>query len=49
MLAYECKNCKQFHISGYVNEYNEHFCSKECYLEYRYLKYREKNGYTTHP
>lgn len=44
MLAYECKNCKQIHIWGCENEYDEHFCSKECYL-----KYCEKNGYTAHP
>ena len=44
MLAYECKNCKQIHVWGCENEYNEHFCSEECYL-----KYCEKNGYTAHP
>lgn len=44
MLAYECKNCKRIHIWGCENEYNEHFCSEECYL-----KYCEKNGYIAHP
>ena len=40
MFAYDCKNCKQFTILGYVNELGEHFCSKECYKEYC-----EKNNY----
>lgn len=34
MLAYDCKNCKQITVLGYVNEFNEHFCDKRCYLEY---------------
>ena len=40
MLAYVCKNCGQVTVLGYVNEYNEHFCTKECYK-----RYCEKHGY----
>lgn len=34
MVAYVCRNCKEFTILGFVNEYNEHFCTKECYEAY---------------
>lgn len=44
MLAYMCKYCGQFTVLGYVNNYDEHFCSQECYE-----KYCNKNGYTYDP
>lgn len=44
MLAYMCKNCRQFTTLGYVNKFNEHFCSQECYK-----KYCEKNNYEYNP
>lgn len=35
MLAYNCKQCGQIFIfNGYRNEFNEYFCSKECYKKY---------------
>lgn len=40
MLAYNCKQCKQFTVAGYINELNEHFCSEKCYKSYC-----EINGY----
>ena len=40
MLAYDCKQCKKITIGGYVNEFDEHFCSEKCYK-----KYCEKNNY----
>lgn len=43
MLAYTCKNCKKIILWGCFNEYNEHFCGKECYK-----KYCEKNNYEAH-
>lgn len=43
MLAYMCKNCKQFTVLGMVNEYDEHFCDEECYKEYC-----ERHGYGIH-
>ena len=44
MLAYMCKYCGQFTILGYENDYDEHFCSLECYK-----KYCNKNDYTYDP
>lgn len=43
MLAYDCENCKQITVLGYVNEFNEHFCDERCYLEYC-----EKNHFEPH-
>ena len=43
MLAYMCKYCGRFTISPLKNEFEEHFCSQECYE-----KYCERNGYETH-
>lgn len=43
MLTYMCKNCGQFTILGYINEFGEHFCDKECYE-----KYCEKHRYISH-
>lgn len=43
MLAYMCKHCGQFTILGYVNEFEEHFCTKECYE-----KFCENNHYAIH-
>ena len=41
MLAYGCKKCGQIFIfGGYKNEFEEYFCSKECYK-----KYCENNNY----
>lgn len=34
MLVYRCKQCKKFTIAGYINEYEEHFCSHKCYKFY---------------
>ena len=34
MLAYDCKQCGRITIGGYVNEFDEHFCSQECYKIY---------------
>ena len=31
MLAYKCRNCGKFTINPLVNEFNEHFCDKNCY------------------
>ena len=43
MLAYDCENCKQIILWGCVNKYGQHFCNKECYLEYC-----KKNKYESH-
>lgn len=43
MLAYVCKNCGQFTVLGYVNEFDEHFCNQDCYE-----KFCEKNHYAIH-
>lgn len=43
MLAYDCKRCKKITIGGYINEYDEHFCSKKCYK-----LYCDINGYEVH-
>lgn len=43
MLTYMCKNCGRFTITPLTNEFNEYFCSKECYK-----KYCEKYNYTIH-
>lgn len=43
MLAYTCKNCKKIILWGCFNEYNEHFCDKDCYKNYC-----EKNNYEAH-
>ena len=34
MLAYDCKQCGRIVVGGYVNEYDEHFCGKNCYKIY---------------
>ena len=34
MLAYDCENCKKIYFGGFVNEFNQHFCSKRCYIKY---------------
>lgn len=34
LVVYECKQCGQVTITGYINEYDEHFCSKTCYKNY---------------
>ena len=34
ILADKCKQCGQFTFLGYINEYNERFCTKECYAKY---------------
>jgi hypothetical protein len=34
MLVYECKQCGQFTIHGFKNEYGEHFCRESCYDVY---------------
>lgn len=34
MLAYMCRHCGQFTICGIRNEFNEHFCTKKCYIDY---------------
>ena len=34
MIAYMCKNCGKFTIAGYINEFNEHFCTETCYKTY---------------
>jgi hypothetical protein len=44
LLAHMCKYCGQFTLLGYVNDYDEHFCSQECYE-----KYCNKNDYTYSP
>lgn len=43
MLAYTCENCGNFTLAGYTNEFNEHFCSEECYK-----KYCKKHTYEEH-
>lgn len=44
VLAYCCKECGRFTILGYENEFDEHFCSLDCYK-----KYCENNGYDYNP
>lgn len=34
MIAYVCKYCGKFTVFGYVNKYDEHFCSEKCYKKY---------------
>lgn len=34
MLVYECEQCGQLTIGGFVNEYGEHFCREKCYQDY---------------
>lgn len=34
MMLHKCKHCEKFIIWGCINEYEEHFCNKNCYLEY---------------
>lgn len=34
MLMYACKYCNQFFMKGYVNGFNEYFCSARCYEKY---------------
>lgn len=34
MTVYTCKQCKQFIIKGLVNEFNETFCTTDCYEIY---------------
>lgn len=34
MIAYDCKQCGQFTVAGYENEYGEHFYSEKCYEIY---------------
>ena len=34
MEAYTCKQCGRFTVTGYTNEYNEHFCNHGCYELY---------------
>lgn len=34
MVAFECKQCKTIFVGGYVNEYEEHFCTEKCYKNY---------------
>ena len=34
MLAYDCENCKKIYFGGFVNEFNQHFCSEKCYIKY---------------
>lgn len=34
MLAYKCRNCGKFTINPLVNEFNEHFCNKNCYKNF---------------
>ena len=41
MLTYCCENCKHFILWGRLNEFNQHFCNENCYMEYC-----EKNKYT---
>jgi hypothetical protein len=44
MLAYGCKQCGQvFIFGGYRNEFNEYFCSEDCYK-----KYCESRHYAEH-
>ena len=43
IIGYKCKHCGHFTIWGCRNEYDEHFCSEECYL-----KYCEKHNYEPH-
>ena len=33
-LVDKCKKCGQFTYLGYTNEFEERFCSKECYEHY---------------
>ena len=42
MLVFSCKQCKHFAIKGYKNEYDEYFCSVNCYK-----KYCKNNNYET--
>ena len=32
--VYHCKQCKKITVNGYINEFEEHFCSKKCYENY---------------
>ena len=34
MLAYECKQCGKITVLCYKNDYNEYFCSTNCYEKY---------------
>ena len=34
MLAYMCRNCRQFTITPLTNEFEEAFCCEECYKKY---------------
>lgn len=34
MLVYDCKQCGCPHVFGFVNEFDEHFCSIKCYEIY---------------
>lgn len=43
MLVYNCKNCGKLVITALENEFNEHFCTYDCYK-----KYCTKNNYETH-
>ena len=43
MIAYMCKKCGQFTVLPLKNEFEEHFCSKECYE-----KYCEDHHYAIH-
>lgn len=44
MLVYQCKNCGQLTIGGMINEFEEHFCKEQCYIEYC-----KKHNYNIHP
>lgn len=44
MLVYQCKNCGQLTIDGMINEFEEHFCKEQCYIEYC-----KKHNYNIHP
>ena len=43
MLAYMCRHCGQFTVLPLKNEFEEHFCSQECYE-----KYCESHQYAIH-
>ena len=43
MLVYNCKHCGKMIIGGYVNEFDEHFCSENCYKIYCAI-----HGYEVH-
>lgn len=43
MLAYKCRNCDQFTVFPLVNEFEEKFCTKECYE-----KFCKKHHYAIH-